>query len=105
METEVYHLGAIFNGLFSVEGTILPSDALADDTSVLVNEDGGRWWRRRRVVADLRQGRRRGFARCKRSDQLGDGLATHRRCCDSPSMTNTFRPVTQLPLENEDYYF
>ena len=33
------HFGAVFDGLFGVEGAVLSGDALADDTSVLVHEN------------------------------------------------------------------
>lgn len=46
------HFGAVFDGLFGVEGAGFARDALADDAGGLVNEDGGRGRRRRREVAD-----------------------------------------------------
>lgn len=43
------HVGAVFDGLFGVEGAVLASDALADDASALVDKHRRR---RRRVVAE-----------------------------------------------------
>ena len=38
----VYHFSAILDGLFGVEGAVLSGDALANDASVFVDEDGRR---------------------------------------------------------------
>ena len=34
-----YHFGAVFNGLFSVEGPVLSGNTLADDTCIFVDKD------------------------------------------------------------------
>lgn len=50
---DLYHFGAVFDGLLGVEGAVFASDALANDARVLVNEHRGRGRLSCRIVANL----------------------------------------------------
>ena len=52
---EVYHFGTVLNGLLGVESPVLSGDALAHDSGVFVDEDGGWRGRIRREGARLGQ--------------------------------------------------